>query len=133
MQHIDLSVAPVRLYHHKTFEIVDIIDDVCDLVVTMNVTYSLAKRICSPDVTVMYLCSCSRDPAPLCLSRQFIATCHMKLYRTSRFVYVSTSNLSLSNWDEVTVCFPRCDVLDAFISNVIRTLRIKSSLYTRFF
>lgn len=122
----------VKIYHHKTYEIVHIVREKCDLIVTMNISYSLAKALCDKNKTVVYFVSCSKDIANLCKERYFIATSHLKIYRTDTKVYFSSANLSLSSWDEITIEFERSEKIDQFVEKLIEKLQLKNS-YVRAF
>lgn len=122
----------VRLYHHKTYEIVHIVKDKCDLIITMNVTYSLAKALCDKNKTVLYFVSCSKDPVALVKERYFIATSHLKLYRTDAKVFISTANLSLSAWDELTIEIERDKELDTFVDKLLHKLKLRNDFITAF-
>lgn len=122
----------VKIYYHKTYEIVHIIRQKCDLIITMNVTYSLARTLCDKEKTVIYFVSCSRDVKNICKERYFIATSHLKLYRTSEKVYISTANLSLSSWDEITVELERTKELDEFVSKLTKNLKLKNDFIKAF-
>lgn len=122
----------IEIIHHKTYELVNIINSKCDLIITMNITYSLAKALCDKDLTIVYFVSCSRDIKKLCKERYFIATSHMKIYRTREHVYFSSSNLSLSSWDEITIKVKRSNDIDKFINNVISKLKLRNDFVRAF-
>jgi hypothetical protein len=121
----------VKIYHHKTHELVNIIKDKCDLIITMNMTRSLAKSLIGKN-TKVYFVSCSRDIEDLTKNRYFLGCSHLKLYRTNDKVFISTSNLSLSSWDEMTVELKRNRELDNFIKEIESNLKIKSNFYKEF-
>jgi hypothetical protein len=123
----------LEIISHKTHEITKIVNDKCDLIITMNVTRSLAKSLCDKNKTVMFFCSCSRDLADLVKERYFIATNHAKIYRTKDHVYLSSSNLSLSSWDEITVKLKRTEELDKFINELKQNLKIKNNFVKAFY
>jgi hypothetical protein len=104
MKTIELDTH-VKIHYHKTHELIQLVNKKCDLIITMNITRSLAKRLIDKDKTVLFFCSCSRDLADLVKERYFIATNHAKIYRTKDYVYLSSSNLSLSSWDEITFLY----------------------------
>lgn len=118
--------------YHKTYELVNIIGNKCDLIITMNITYSLAKVLCDKNKTIVYFVSCSRDIKNLCKERYFIATSHMKIYRTSEYVYFSSSNLSLSSWDEITIKVRRSADIDKFINNIVSKLKLRNDFIKAF-
>jgi hypothetical protein len=123
----------VEIIQHKTHEITKIINDKCDLIITMNITRSLAKSICDKNKTMLFFCSCSRDLADLVKERYFIATNHAKIYRTNDYVFLSSSNLSLSSWDEITVKLKRTKELDKFIDEFKNNLKIKNDFVRAFY
>jgi hypothetical protein len=125
-------LSEVKLYHHKTHELTNIINDKCDLIITMNITRSLAKRLIDKNKTRLYFVSCSRDLEDLSKERFFLGCSHLKLYRTDDKVFISTSNLSLSSWDELTVELKRNQELDNFIKEIENSLKIKSNFYKEF-
>jgi predicted choloylglycine hydrolase len=99
----------------------------------MNITRSLAKSLCDKNKTVLFFCSCSRDLADLVKERYFIATNHAKIYRTKDYVYLSSSNLSLSSWDEITVKLKRTEELDKFINEIKQNLKVKNDFIREFY
>lgn len=121
-----------QIYFHKTFELINIINDKCDLIITMNVTYSLVKPISDPQKTILYFVSCSRDPKKYVKQSIPIATCHLKLYRTDDYVFISTANLSLSSWDEITIRFKRTEEFDKFIDLIVKNLKIRNEFLKHF-
>lgn len=123
----------LEIIHHKTYEIVHIVKEKCDLIITMNVTYSLAKAICDKDLTVMYFVSCSKHPKSICKEAIPIATSHMKVYRTAGYVYFSTANLSLSSWNEVTLKVKRSELVDNFLGEVVNCLKVRNDFIKEFF
>jgi len=127
-----IEVQNAKIYFHKTHEIVQIVKDKCDLIITMNVTYSLAKALCDPEKTVLYFVSCSKDPKSLCKARYFIATSHMKIYRTDEKVFFSSANLSLSSWLEITVETQRTKEIDEFVEGIVRELRLRDDYIVAF-
>lgn len=122
----------IKIYKHKTWQIVHIVKDKCNLIVTMNITYSLAKVLCDKDKTIVYFVSCSKDIKDICKERYFIATSHMKIYRTDDKVFLSSANLSLSNWDEITVELERKKELDSFIDKIVKELKLKNDFIRAF-
>ena len=122
----------IKIYLHKTSELVNIIKDKCELIITMNITYSCLKALADKDKTRVYFVSCSRDIVNLVKERYFIATSHLKLYVTSNKVFISTSNLSLSAWDELTVELERTEELNEFIRELEKNLRIKNEFVKAF-
>jgi hypothetical protein len=131
MRSIELK-TDVKIYYHKTNELVNIINDKCDLIITMNITRSLAKRLIDKNKTRLYFVSCSRDLQDLSKERYFLGCSHLKLYRTNDKVFISTSNLSLSSWDELTVELKRNQEFDNFIKEIENNLKIKSDFYKEF-
>ena len=131
MKSIELK-TDVKIYYHKTHELVNIIKDKCDLIITMNITRSLAKRLIDKNKTKVYFVSCSRDLDDLSNERYFLGCSHLKLYRTNDKVFISTSNLSLSSWDELTIELKRNQELDNFIKEIENNLKIKSNFYKEF-
>lgn len=127
-----LKLNGIKIHLHKTSELAHIINAKCDLIITMNVTYSVAKAVCDKNKTVLYFVSCSRDPIALVKERYFIATSHLKLYRTDTKVFISTANLSLSAWDELTIELKRSQELDDFIAQVVKSLVIKNEFIHAF-
>jgi hypothetical protein len=131
MKNLEL-LTNVKLYYHKTHELAKIINDKCDLIITMNITRSLAKKLIDKNKTRVYFVSCSRDIDDLSKERYFLGSSHLKLYRTNEKVFVSTSNLSLSSWDELTIELERNYELDNFIKNIENNLKIKHDFYKEF-
>ena len=131
MQCLELDCR-VKIYYHKTHEIAKIINKKCDLIITMNITRSLAKSLIDKNKTRVYFVSCSRDLQDIAKERCFLACSHLKLYRTDDKVYISTSNLSLSSWDELTVELERNEKLDIFIAEIERNLRLKNDFVKQF-
>jgi hypothetical protein len=123
----------LEIISHKTHEITKVVNDKCDLVITMNVTRSLAKALLDKEKTVLFFCSCSRDLEDLVKERYFIATNHAKIYRTKDYVYLSSSNLSLSSWDEITVKLKRNEDIDKFIDEFKNNLKIKNDFVRAFY
>ena len=132
MQTLQLNGIDIQIIKHKTYEIVDIISDKCDLIITMNITYSLAKKICDKNKTIAYFVSCSHDIAKLVKQRFFIASAHMKIYRTDNYVFFSTSNLSLSSWDEITLKLKRTGELDNFVYTLQQALKLRNEFIRAF-
>jgi hypothetical protein len=99
----------------------------------MNITRSLAKSLLDKEKTVLFFCSCSRDLEDLVKERYFIATNHAKIYRTNDYVFLSSSNLSLSSWDEITVKLKRTEELDKFINEFKYNLKIKNDFVRAFY
>ncbi len=128
----NIEVQNAKIYFHKTHEIVQIVKNKCDLIITMNVTYSLAKALCDPQKTVLYFVSCSKDPRNLCKDRYFIATSHMKIYRTDEKVFFSSANLSLSSWLEITVETQRTKEIDKFVEGIVRELKLRDDYIAAF-
>jgi hypothetical protein len=122
----------LKIHYHKTHELVNIIDDKCDLIITMNITRSLAKRLADKNKTRIYFVSCSRDIEDISKERYFLGSSHLKLYRTNDKVFISTSNLSLSSWDELTVELKRNQELDNFIKEIENNLKLKHTFYKEF-
>jgi hypothetical protein len=123
----------LEIISHKTHEITKVINDKCDLIITMNITRSLAKALIDKKNTVLFFCSCSRDLADLVKERYFIATNHAKIYRTKDYIFLSSSNLSLSSWDEITVKLKRTEELDKFINEFKHNLKIKNDFIRAFY
>jgi hypothetical protein len=122
----------VKIYYHKTNELVNIIKDKCDLIITMNITRSLAKRLIDKNKTKLYFVSCSRDLEDLSKERYYLGCSHLKLYRTNDKVFISTANLSLSSWDELTIELNRNYELDNFIKEIENKLKLKHTFYKEF-
>ena len=122
----------IRLYHHKTHELVNIIKAKCELIITMNITYSCLKAIADKNITRCYFVSCSRDVKNLCKERYFIASSHLKLYMTADKVFLSTSNLSLSSWDELTLELQRTKELETFVKELEKSLKLKNNYIKHF-
>lgn len=123
----------LEIIAHKTHEITKVVKDKCDLIITMNITRSLAKSLLDKEKTVLFFCSCSRDLEDLVKQRYFIATNHAKIYRTNDYVFLSSSNLSLSSWDEITVKLKRTEELDKFIDEFKNNLKIKNDFVRAFY
>jgi hypothetical protein len=123
----------LEIISHKTHEITKVVNDKCDLIITMNITRSLAKALLDKKKTVLFFCSCSRDLEDLVKERYFIATNHAKIYRTKDYVYLSSSNLSLSSWDEITVKLKRNEDIDIFIDEFKNNLKIKNDFVRAFY
>ena len=123
----------LEIISHKTHEITKVVNDKCDLIITMNITRSLAKSLLDKEKTVLFFCSCSRDLNDLVKERYFIATNHAKIYLTNDYVYLSSSNLSLSSWDEITVKLKRNEELDKFINEFKQNLKIKNDFVRAFY
>jgi len=131
LQVLELN-GKIKIYYHKTWEIVHIVKGVCDLIITMNVTRSLAKKLIDKKITKVYFVSCSKDLLDIAKERFFLGSSHLKLYRTDSKVYISTANLSLSNWDEITIELDRNEKIDTFIREIENNLRVKND-YIRHF
>jgi len=130
---VSLNCRYVSIYHHKTHEIVSLIEpEKCNLIITMNITIPLLRKVADKNKTVVYFVSASNDINNIVKERYFVASVHLKLYRTDTKVIFSTANLSLSNWDEISIIFPRSPELDRFISGVIRDLK-KTHNFLRMF
>jgi hypothetical protein len=98
----------------------------------MNITRSLAKSLIDKNKTRVYFVSCSRDLQDIAKERFFLGCSHLKLYRTNDKVYISTSNLSLSSWDELTIELERNEKLDMFIAEIERNLKLKNDFFREF-
>jgi DNA replication protein DnaC len=98
----------------------------------MNITRSLAKSLIDKDKTRVYFVSCSRDLQDIAKERFFLGCSHLKLYRTDSKVFISTSNLSLSSWDELTVELARNEKLDMFIAEIEKNLKSKNDFIKEF-
>ena len=122
----------VKLYHHKTYELVNIINAKCELIITMNITHSCLKAVADKNITRCYFVSCNRDVKNLCKERYFIATSHLKLYMTADKVFISTSNLSLSSWDELTLELQRTKELETFVKELEKNLKLKNDFMKAF-
>lgn len=122
----------IKAYYHKTWEIVKIINDKCELIITMNVTRSLAKSICDKEMTKIYFVSSSKDLRDICKEVYPIGTSHMKIYVTKEKVYISTANLSLSNWDEITIEFERTEEWNRILEGIEKSLQIKNDFIRAF-
>lgn len=122
----------IKIYHHRTWEIVRIINNKCDLIITMNITYSLAKKLCDKNKTRIYFVSCSRGLEDIAKISQPVATSHMKLYQTNDKLYISTANLSLSNWNELTIEVQRTEELDKFVREIENNLQKKNNYIVHF-
>jgi hypothetical protein len=131
MQCLELP-GNIKIWYHKTWEVVKIINKKCDLIITMNITRSLAKQLIDRDKTRVYFVSCSRDLQDIAKERFFLGCSHLKLYRTDDKVFISTSNLSLSSWDELTVELARNGKLDMFIAEIEKNLRLKNYFIKEF-
>jgi hypothetical protein len=131
MQCLELP-GNIKIWYHKTWEIVKIIKQKCDLIITMNITRSLAKQLIDMNKTRVYFVSCSRDLQDIVKERYFLGCSHLKLYRTNDKVFISTSNLSLSSWDELTVELERNKKLDMFISEIEKNLKLKNDFIKHF-
>lgn len=128
-----LLKGELKLYKHKTFELVNIIKSKCELIITMNITYSCLKTIADKNITRCYFVSCSRDVKNLCKECYFIATSHLKLYMTADKVFISTSNLSLSSWDELTLELQRTKELETFVKELEKNLKLKNDFMKAFY
>jgi len=126
------GIEQAEIVHHKTHEIINIIGGICDLIITMNITISLLRRVASPEKTILYFASASREPKKFVKERFFVGSLHAKIYRTDEKVVISTSNLSLSSFDEVSVVFPRSPELDKFVEEFKRNLKLKNTFYQKF-
>ena len=107
----------VAIFFHKTKELIYVINDACDLIVTMNVATSLLRNIANKD-TVLYFLSAYQEPSKFV--KQAIRTqSHIKLYRTKEFIFFSTANLSMSSFDELTIKFKRTREIDTIVENML--------------
>jgi len=131
MQCLEIE-GKIKIWYHKTWEITKIINDKCDLIITMNITRSLAKQVIDKNKTRVYFVSCSKDLQDISKERFFLGCSHLKLYRTNDKVFISTSNLSLSSWDELTIELERNRKLDMFISEIEKNLRLKNDFIKHF-
>jgi hypothetical protein len=131
MKMLELNTK-IKIYYHKTHELVNIIDDKCDLIITMNITRSLAKRLADKNKTRIYFVSCSRDVEDISKERYYLGNSHLKLYRTNDKIFISSSNLSLSSWDELTIELKRNQELDSFIKEIENNLKLKHTFYREF-
>lgn len=122
----------VKIVKHLTHEIVQLLPEKCDLIVTMNVTVSLLKRVASKDRTILYFVSCSIPPNPFVKEAYPVATCHLKLYLTPSRLVISTANLSLSSFDELSVIVPRSPVVEEFCRRVVRELKLRNQFVVAF-
>jgi len=123
---LDLELTgKAKIVYHRTHEIVKLIEpEICDLIISMNITISLLRRVASPEKTTLYYVSCHRLPNDFVKQAFPIATNHLKLYRTDSRVIISTANLSLSNWNEVSLIFDRNEDLDRFVAQIVQDLKI---------
>lgn len=112
----------IEIYFHKTNELVKIIDDKCDLIITMNVAISLLQQIADKN-TVLYFLSAYQDPSKY-VKTAIRSQSHIKLYRTKEYVYFSTANLSMSSFSEMTVKFRRTPELDTIVSEILFKLSV---------
>lgn len=96
MRKIALYNTDIEIYFHKTYEITDIINDICTHIISMNISNKQLKKI-SNNKTIVYCCSASKNVKAIKIQT------HRKVYITKNYIYISSSNLSLSKFDEVTV------------------------------
>jgi len=122
----------VKLYLHKTYELVNIIKSKCELIITMNVTYSCLKALADKNLTRCYFVSCNKDVNRIVKFRNFIASSHLKLYMTRARVFLSTANLSLSSWDELTLELPRTKELENFVLSLEKNLKFRNDFIKHF-
>jgi len=132
MLNLELT-GKAKIVYHRTHEIVKLIEpEVCDLIVSMNITISLLRRVASKDKTTLYYVSCHRLPNDFVKQAFPIATNHLKLYRTDSRIIISTANLSLSNWNEVSIIFDRNEELDRFVAQIVQDLKIVNAPIYRY-
>jgi len=107
---------------HKTFEITKLIlPERCDLIITMNITNSLLYEIATPE-TEIYFISAYKDPRKR-FKAYSVGMNHAKIYRTKTRVILSSANLSLSSWVEVSTVFKRNDEIDTVVETLKRELK----------
>ncbi len=113
----------IAIYFHRTRELYQIIQETgekCDLIITMNVATSLLQQVATKE-TVLYFLSCYHEPSKYV--KQAIRTqSHIKLYRTKSYIFISTANLSMSNFQELTIRLPRTAEFDSIIDNILFSL-----------
>jgi len=121
----------VNIYYHKTWQLIHIIKGKCDLIITMNITNSMLKSVADKK-TIVYFVSCYKDIVDKVKKRYVMSSSHLKLYRTKDKIYISTANLSLSNWDEITVELERTEEIDNFIREITENLQLKNEFMRSF-
>ena len=107
----------IEIYFHKTNELIQIIKEKCDLVITMNIAISLLKQIADSS-TVLYFLSAYQDPSKY-VKQAIRSQTHIKLYRTKEHIFFSTANLSMSSFDEMTLKMPRNAEIDRIVENIL--------------
>lgn len=115
------EIGDVVIYHHLTHELKNIIEGKCDLIVTMNVAVSLLQQIANKD-TVLYFLSSFSDPSKY-VKQAIRSQQHIKLYRTKEYIYLSTANLSMSSFQELTIRLPRTKEFDTIVDNILFKLQ----------
>jgi len=129
---LNLYIHEAKIYYHKTHEIIKLIEpERCDLIITMNITISLLRRVADEN-TILYFVSCAYNPARYVKQAFPIATNHLKLYRTPSKVIFGSANLSLSNWDEISVVVKRNQEIDAFVEKIRQNLKLKNDFLKAF-
>ena len=102
----------IMLYLHKTKDLPKIINDICELIITMNISKRQLKKISDKNTKVYYLSSYTR------LSNAKNIQTHIKVYATKDKVFFSTANLSLSSFDEITLEFERLESFNEVIEEL---------------
>lgn len=115
------NFGDITIFFHKTHELKNIINDKCDLIVTMNVAISLLQQIADKN-TILYCLSSFADPSRY-VKTVIRTQSHIKLYRTKDYVYFSTANLSMSSFDELTIRVPRNSELDVIVDSILFKLK----------
>jgi len=130
---LNLEIYEAKIYYHKTHEIIKLIEpEKCDLIITMNITISLLRRVADKN-TILYFVSCSGNPAKYVKQAYPIATNHLKLYRTPSKVIFSSANLSLSSWDEISIVVKRNLEVDFFVEKIRQNVKLKNDFVRKFY
>lgn len=98
------------VYLHLTKDIVEVVNDKCELIVTMNASKAQLKKLCDKTTRVYYLSAFCE------LKNAIRVQTHIKLYVTRKFAFFSTANLSLTAFPELTVQLERTPPVNAFLS-----------------
>jgi len=131
MLKVSTNIEVLEVVGHKTHEIVKIIKPECaKRIITMNITYPLLRSVAC-DNTEIYFVSSSKD-LRLEYNASVVAGNHAKIYETDSRVIISSANLSLSNWLEVSVVFRKTEKIQQFVNEIVKALSIEGKLVRRF-
>lgn len=111
----------MRLYLHRTQDIVKVIRDSgekCNIVVCMNASYSILRRIAKKGATVYFSTCTNYIKAKKEFDCHIVYDLHLKLYVTDSYIFFSTANASTSYLLEATLQMPKNPEMESFLSSL---------------